>query len=105
MRRKMIFADIFTDFHDTADTGRILTVIVLLAMIVIQVISTISSTTHAFDAQSFGIGCGAVIGALAAYIYGDAKGQQLSAPSAGTIKQTQSLETTVKTDAKPAPSV
>ncbi len=85
----MNFKDALTDFHNTADTGRIVTPIVLGAMIVIQIISTWKSPTHAFDPQSFGIGCASVIAALAAYIWGDAKGQQIAGPPPpGTVIDT-----------------
>ena len=79
----MIWQEALTDFHNTADTGRIMTAVVLCAMIILQAMSTWMSPTHEFNAQNFGIGCGAVIGALAAYIYGDAKGQQMTIPPGG----------------------
>jgi hypothetical protein len=78
----MRLADAFTDFHDTADTGRIMTVVVLIAMIALQAVRTLK--TAEFNAQEFGQGCALVIAALGVYIWGSAKGQQITTPQETT---------------------
>ncbi len=63
---------ILTDHQGEFDTGRILTPIVVVGMLGLAVLDTWKNGAH-FDAQAFGIGIGAVLAGLAAYLWGDTK--------------------------------
>lgn len=60
--------EMFTDKDGITDDGRITAFMLVLAFIGNSVISVVMSTAHAFDAQSFGIGSGALVAGVGALL-------------------------------------
>lgn len=66
------FRDLITDGRNRVDSGRFIAPFAVFGLVFISAWDVIIN--HAkFDPQSLGVGIGAILGGLAAYLYGDAK--------------------------------
>lgn len=66
------FRDLTTDNRDRVDSGRFIAPLAVISLILISAWDV--AVNHAkFDPQALGVGIGAILGGLAAYLYGDAK--------------------------------